>query len=213
MICLKDNRSSKEERILTLNFWWVFFLNDLKNTIRSFLFQMKDKTEQDLFLVNELSINWLLISKREIILLFVSRRETELLLASALRIKLLLVSELKTELLLLSEWETRLLLASKLKTELLFSSEWKIKLLLASELSAELLLVSDSWTGLLLVSELRARLRESYFVNFEQEIFFLLIKIIDLDEEWETIIKTEEERQDENIMLKININDVMMKLW
>jgi len=32
------------------------------------------------------------------------------------------------------------------------------------------------------VSELKMRLRESYFVNFEQEIFFLLIKIINLDE-------------------------------
>ena len=35
------------------------------------------------------------------------------------------------------------------------------------------------------MSELRMRLKESYFVNFvnfEQEIFFLLIKIIDFDE-------------------------------
>ncbi len=57
------------------------------------------------------------------------------------------------------------------------------------------------------------RLRESYFVNFKREIFFLLIKIIDLDEEWAIMIKTEEERQNENIMFKININDVMMKSW
>ncbi len=55
------------------------------------------------------------------------------------------------------------------------------------------------------------RLRESYFVNFKWEIFFLLIKIIDLDEKWTIIIKTKEERQDENIMFKIDINDVMMK--
>ncbi len=61
------------------------------------------------------------------------------------------------------------------------------------------------------MSELRARLKESYFVNFEQEIFFLLIKIIDLDERWATMIKTEEEKQDENIVFKIDINDVMMK--
>ncbi len=27
------------------------------------------------------------------------------------------------------------------------------------------------------------------------------------------MIKTEKERQDENIVLKIDINDVMMKLW
>ena len=133
LICLKDNRSSKEKRILTLDFWWVFFLNDLKNTTRSFLFQMKDKTEWDLFLVNELNISWLFISKREIILLLVSRWKTELLLMSELRTELLLVSELKTE----------LLLASKLKTELLLSSEWETKLFLASELNAELLLVSN----------------------------------------------------------------------
>jgi len=63
------------------------------------------------------------------------------------------------------------------------------------------------------VSELKARLRESYFVDFEWEIFFLLIKIINLDEKWATMIKTEEERQDENIMFKIDINDVMMKSW
>jgi len=63
------------------------------------------------------------------------------------------------------------------------------------------------------VNELRARLKESYFVNFEHEIFFLLIKIIDLNEKWATMIKTEEERQDENIVLKIDINDVMMKSW
>ena len=63
------------------------------------------------------------------------------------------------------------------------------------------------------MSELRVRLKESYFVNFEWEIFFLLIKIIDLDEEWATMIKTKEEKQDENIMLKIDINDVTMKSW
>ncbi len=57
LICLKNNRSSKEKKILTLDFWWIFFLNDLKNTIKSFLFQMKDKIEWNLFLVNELSIN------------------------------------------------------------------------------------------------------------------------------------------------------------
>ncbi len=123
LICLKNNRSSRKKRILTLNFWWVFFLNDLKNTIRSFLFQTRDKTEQDLFLVNELNISWLLMSERRVILLLVSKRETELLLSS--------------------KWETRLLLASELKTELLLSSEWKTRLLLASELSAELLLMSN----------------------------------------------------------------------
>ena len=122
LICLRNNRSFKEKRILTLDFWWVFFLNDLKNTTRSFLFQTRDKIERDLFLVNELSISWLLMSKREIILLLVSRRKTELLLTSELRTELLLVSELKTKLLLSSEWETRLLLVSELNAELLLVS-------------------------------------------------------------------------------------------
>ena len=63
------------------------------------------------------------------------------------------------------------------------------------------------------MSELRMRLRESYFVNFEREIFFLLIRIINLDEKWAIIIKTKEERQDENIVFKIDINDVMTKSW
>jgi len=38
------------------------------------------------------------------------------------------------------------------------------------------------------------RLKESYFVNFKREIFFLLIKIINLDEELITMIKREKER-------------------
>ncbi len=41
----------------------------------------------------------------------------------------------------------------------------------------------------------------------------LISNIIDFDEKWATIIKTKEEKQDENIMLKIDINDVMMKSW
>jgi len=61
------------------------------------------------------------------------------------------------------------------------------------------------------VSELRARLRKSYFVNFKREIFFLLIKIINLDERLTIMIKIEKERQDENIVFKIDINDMMMK--
>ncbi len=133
LICLKDNRSFKEKRILTLDFWWVFFLNDLKNMIKSFLFQMRNKIERDLFLVNELSISWLFMSEWEVILLLVNKWEIELLLASELRIELLLVNELKTELLLTSELRTELLLVSKLKTRLLF----------ASKLSAELLFVND----------------------------------------------------------------------
>jgi len=56
------------------------------------------------------------------------------------------------------------------------------------------------------------RLKRSYFVNFKREIFFLLIKIIDLDERLITMIKTEERKQDENIVFKIDINDVIMKL-
>ncbi len=110
LICLRNNRSSKEERISTLDFWWVFFLNDLKNTIKSFLFQMRNKIEWSLFLVNELSISWLFVSKQRVILLLSSKWETRLLLAN----------KLKTELLLFNEWETRLLLISKLSTELLF---------------------------------------------------------------------------------------------
>jgi len=54
--------------------------------------------------------------------------------------------------------------------------------------------VSKLKTKLLLSSELRARLKKSYFVNFKREIFFLLIKIINLDEKLTTMIKTEEER-------------------
>ena len=69
-----------------------------------------------------------------------------------------------------------------------------------------------SYSQLLLVSILRVRLKRSYFVNFKREIFFLLIKIIDLDERLITMIKTEERKQDENIVFKIDINDVMMKL-
>ena len=41
----------------------------------------------------------------------------------------------------------------------------------------------------------------------------MLIKIIDFDEKWAIMIKTKEEKQDENIVFKIDINDVMMKSW
>ncbi len=119
LICLRNNRSSKEKRILTLDFWWIFFLNDLKNTTKSFLFQTRDKIEWDLFFVNELSISWLLISEQRVILLLVSKWKTELLFASELKTELLLVSELKTRLLFLNEWETKLLFTSKLSAKLL----------------------------------------------------------------------------------------------
>ncbi len=38
LICLKDIKSSKREKIVTLDFKEVFFLNDLKNMIKDFLF-------------------------------------------------------------------------------------------------------------------------------------------------------------------------------
>ena len=107
-------------------------MNDLKNTIKSFLFQMKDKIEWDLFLMNKLNISWLFMSKRKIILLLVSKWETKLLLASELRTELLFMNELKTELLLSSEWKIKLLLVSELKTELLLLNEWETELLLQS---------------------------------------------------------------------------------
>ncbi len=44
------------------------------------------------------------------------------------------------------------------------------------------------------MSKLRARLKRSYFVNFKQESFFLLIKIINLDEELIIMIKIEEKK-------------------
>jgi len=55
------------------------------------------------------------------------------------------------------------------------------------------------------------RLNESYFINFKREIFFLLNKIINLDEKLITMIKTEERKQDETIVFKVDINDVTMK--
>ncbi len=123
LICLKNNRSSRKKRILTLDFWWVFLLNNLKNTTRDFLFQMKNKIKQDLFLMNELSISLLLMSQRKVRLLLVNRQKNELLLASKLKTELLLVSELKTELFLSSKLRTKLLLASKLNAELLLVSD------------------------------------------------------------------------------------------
>jgi len=55
------------------------------------------------------------------------------------------------------------------------------------------------------------RLSESYFINFKQVIFFLLSKIINLDEKLIIMIETEEREQDETIVFKVDINDVMMK--
>jgi len=48
--------------------------------------------------------------------------------------------------------------------------------------------VSELKTELLLSSELRVRLKRSYFANFKREIFFLLIKIINLDEKLITVM-------------------------
>jgi hypothetical protein len=55
------------------------------------------------------------------------------------------------------------------------------------------------------------RSSESYFINFEREVFFLLSKIINLDEELTIMIKTEEREQDETIVFKVDINDMMTK--
>jgi len=55
------------------------------------------------------------------------------------------------------------------------------------------------------------RLNESYFINFKREVFFLLNKIINLNKKLITMIKTEKREQDEIIVFKVDINDVMMK--
>jgi len=105
------DKNSKEQKTLIFNFQKIFFLNNLKNTIRSFLLQARqNKTKfkieiTRLFFVNEIN----LFLKSKIKLLFTNR--------------LLLVSETKllftSELLLVSE--TKLLLKSRIK--LLFANE------------------------------------------------------------------------------------------
>ncbi len=118
-----------------------------------------------------------------------------------------------------NEIEQSLFLVNRRETELLLLSELRVRLLLTSELSAKLFSLNNSWTELLLLSELKtellltSELSWSYFISFERDIFFLSIEIIDLDWRLTTMIKTEEERQDENIVFKIDINDVMMKSW
>ncbi len=118
-----------------------------------------------------------------------------------------------------NEIEQSLFLVNRRETELLLLSELRVRLLLTSELSAKLFSLNNSWTELLLLSELKtellltSELSWSYFISFERDIFFLSIEIIDLDWRLTTMIKTEEERQDENIVFKIDINDVIMKSW
>ncbi len=102
---------------------------------------------------------------------------------------------------------------------MLFKSELKTELLLKSELRAEWFFLNNSWTELLSKSELKtellltSELNWSYFFNFKQDIFFWSIEIIDLDEELTTMTKIEKREQDESIVFKIDVHEVMMKSW
>jgi hypothetical protein len=56
------------------------------------------------------------------------------------------------------------------------------------------------------------RSSESCFIKFKREVFFLLSKIINLDERLTIIIETEKKEQDKTIVFKVDINDMIMKL-
>ena len=119
----------------------------------------------------------------------------------------------------MNETERDLFLVNRRETKLLLLSELKARLLFMSELSIEWFFLNNSWTELLFKSELKtellltSELSWSYFFSFRQDIFFWSIKIINLDEKLTTMTKTEEWEQDESIVFKIDVHEVMMKSW
>ncbi len=130
-------------------------------------------------------------------LFLVNKRKTELLFLSELKVKLLIVSKLSIEWFFLNNSWTELLLKSELRTEWFFLNNLWTELLFKNELKTELLLMSElSW---------------SYFFNFKQDIFFWSIEIINLDEKLIIMTKTEEREQDESIVFKIDVHEVIMK--
>ena len=131
-------KSLTERRTAVLNFEKIFFLNNLKNTARWFLFEVK----LNIRLLSLSTWRTRLLSEVNVKLPFQFNWMTELFFLSKQRTEFLPVSELNTELLLMSELNIKLPFWFNKITELFFSDEQRSEFLSASRLSTELLLES-----------------------------------------------------------------------
>ena len=119
-------RSSAGHRTAVLNFEKIFFLNDLKNTARWFLFEV------------ELNIRLLSLSTWRTRLFFLNDQSIRLFFLNWLRTELLLMSELNVELPFQINWTTELFFSDKQRTDFLSVSRLNIRLLLISRLNVKL---------------------------------------------------------------------------
>ena len=119
-------RSSAGRRTAVLNFEEIFFLNDLKNTARWFLFEV------------ELNIRLLSLSTWRTRLFFLNDQSIRLFFLNWLRTELLLTSELNVKLPFQFNWTIGLSFSDEQRTEFLSVSELNTRLLLTSRLNVKL---------------------------------------------------------------------------
>ena len=119
-------RSSAGCRTAVLNFEKIFFLNDLKNTARWFLFEVK------------LNIRLLSLSTWRTRLFFLNDQSIRLFFLNWLRTELLLTSRLNVELPFQFNWTTGLFFLNEQRTEFLPASRLNTGLLLTSRLNVKL---------------------------------------------------------------------------
>ena len=136
-------RSSAGRRTAVLNFEKVFFLNDLKNTARWFLFEV------------ELNIRLLSLSTWRTRLSFLNDQSIGLFFLNWLRTELLLTSGLNVELPFQFNWTTGLSFSDERRTGFLPVSRLNTGLLLISELNVELPFWFNRTTGLSFSDEQR----------------------------------------------------------
>ena len=118
-------RSSAGRRTAVLNFEEIFFLNDLKNTARWFLFKV------------ELNIRLLSLSTWRTRLFFLNDQSIRLFFLNWLRTELLLTSGLNVELPFQFNWTTGLSFSDEQRTEFLPASRLSTWLLLESRLNSD----------------------------------------------------------------------------
>ena len=119
-------RSSVRHRTAVLNFKKIFFLNDLKNTARWFLFKV------------ELNIRLLSLSTWRTRLFFLNDQSIRLFFLNWLMTELLLTSRLNVKLPFQFNWTTGLFFSDKQRTEFLPASGLNTGLLLMSRLDVKL---------------------------------------------------------------------------
>ena len=118
-------RSSVRRRTAVLNFEKIFFLNDLKDIARWFLFEVK------------LNIRLLSLSIWRTRLFFLNDQSIRLFFLNWLRTELLLMSELNIELPFQFNWITELFFSDEQRTEFLSVSRLSTWLLLESRLNSD----------------------------------------------------------------------------